>query len=207
MSRFVRGMALTLGVLGALTWVGCAATPVKKSQPPPYRHTPEGTVVWDEEFEFVPPPDQWRLVQIEEGSEEFSFAFLKLDQCGSPCQSTFAYDEDPFGYARDDLMQRQREYFKRFLWASRVKLGEPETRPIEVFGGEGLEAIVEGEDPVKKTKVWAKVVFGRRGERVVSSYMTQWRPEGVPFDFSDVEPFDRFVKSFRFLKESFYQQL
>ncbi len=206
MIRLARGLPASLVVLGALALAGCAMAP-PKTEDLPYRHTPQGTVVWDGEFEFVPPPDAWKLVQIEEGSDEFSFAFLKLDGCGNPCQSTFAFDEDPFGYARDDLMQRQREYFQRFLWASRVKLGKPKTRPIKVFGGDGLEAIVEGSDPVRKNKVWAKVIFGRRGERVVGCYMTQWRPEGQPFDLSDVEPFDRFVESFRFLEESFYQKL
>lgn len=76
-----------------------------------------------------------------------------------------------------------------------------------VLGGEGLEVVVEGKDPVKKEKVRAKVVFGKRGERVVGFYITQWRPMDGSYDLSAFEVFDKFVKSFKFLKKSFYETL
>jgi hypothetical protein len=82
-----------------------------------------------------------------------------------------------------------------------------ERKKISVVGGEGLEVIAEGFDPVKKEKVRSKVVFGKRGERVVSWYLTQWRPLDESFDPSAFEVFDRFVASFKFLKKSFYEML
>ncbi len=193
-------------VLTAALLTGCAVVAGHTQTSLLYRHTPEGTVVWGEEFEFDPPPNDWNLVRVKEGDEEFSFAFLKMEHCPNPCQSTFAYDEEPFGYSRD-LEERQKQFFDRFLWASRVRFGPAETREVQVLGGPGLVATAEAEDPVGNQKVWAKVVFGKRGERVVAFYLTQWRPKNLPFDGSVEQPFDRFVDSFRFLKESFFQKL
>jgi len=51
------------------------------------------------------------------------------------------------------------------------------------------------------------VVFGKRGDRVVSWYLTQWRPIDGAFDPSAFEVFDKFVASFKYLKKSFYETL
>jgi hypothetical protein len=67
--------------------------------------------------------------------------------------------------------------------------------------------VAEGKDPVRKEKVKSKVVFGKRGDRVVAFYLTQWRPMDGAYDPSALEVFDRFWGSFRFLKKSFYQTL
>ncbi len=75
------------------------------------------------------------------------------------------------------------------------------------MGGEGLAVLVEGKDPVKKEKVRAKVVFGKRGDRIVGFYITQWRPMDGSYDLSAFEIFDKFVSSFKFLKKSFYETL
>jgi len=66
---------------------------------------------------------------------------------------------------------------------------------------------VEGKDPIKKEKVKAKVVFGKRGDRVIGFYITQWRPMDGTYDPSAFEVFDKFVASFKFLKKSFYETL
>jgi hypothetical protein len=76
-----------------------------------------------------------------------------------------------------------------------------------VLGGEGLEVVAEGKDLVKGEKVRAKVVFGKRGDRVVGFYITQWRPINGTYELSAFEIFDKFVKSFKFLKKSFYETL
>jgi hypothetical protein len=55
--------------------------------------------------------------------------------------------------------------------------------------------------------VKAKVVFGKRGERIVGFYITQWRPMDGTYDPSAFEVFDKFVASFKFLKKSFYENL
>jgi hypothetical protein len=67
--------------------------------------------------------------------------------------------------------------------------------------------LVEGKDPVKKEKIRAKIIFARRGERVVGFYITQWRPIDGTYDLSAFEVFDQFVSSFKFLKKSFYEEL
>jgi len=78
---------------------------------------------------------------------------------------------------------------------------------VQVVGGEGLAVIAEGQDPVKKEKVKSKVVFGKRGDRVVSWYLTQWRTLDGTYDDSAFEIFDKFWGTFKFLKKSFYETL
>ncbi len=60
---------------------------------------------------------------------------------------------------------------------------------------------------VKGVKLRARVIFGKRGERVVGFYITQWRPIDGTYDMLAFDDFDRFVKSFKFLKKSFYETL
>jgi hypothetical protein len=55
--------------------------------------------------------------------------------------------------------------------------------------------------------VRCKILFFRRGERVVAFYYTQWRPEEKPFDTADEVDFMRFAESFDFLRQSFYERL
>ncbi|GAB4264688.1 MAG: hypothetical protein Kow0092_16550 [Deferrisomatales bacterium] len=199
-------VATVLASILATLLGGCALLrPAAEAPALPYRFTDAGTVVYREEFEFLPPPERWRFVQVEKG-EEFSFAFLALGDCPRPCQSVFAYDEEPFGYSRD-LRERMAEFFRRFLWAARVRFDTPVIRPVRVLGGEGLEAVAVGRDPVKPYKVRAKVVLGRRGERVVAFYLSQWRRADAAFDPEEVADFDRFVQSFRYRRPSFYETL
>jgi hypothetical protein len=166
-----------------------------------------GTLIWEDEFEFMLPPLGWRLVQVESGGE-FGFGFIRSDPGPFPSQSVFVYDEDPFGCSTK-FEEREEEFFKRYLWAATISMDMKvlERKKISVVGGEGLEVIAEGKDPVKKEKVRSKVVFGKRGERVVSWYLTQWRPMDGSFDPSAFEIFDQFVASFKFLKKSFYESL
>jgi len=161
-------------------------------------------VVWQQEYRFTPPPAPWALIDLDE--DDYSVAFMKLCSDGYPCQSTLAYAEEPFGYS-PELRVRQAEFFKRFLWASRVAFEPPRLRETTLFGKPALEATAVGTEPVLRHQVRAKVVFARRSERVVAFYFTQWRPTGGSFDPSDEADFDRFVASFEFLRPSFYERL
>jgi len=96
---------------------------------------------------------------------------------------------------------------KRFLWSANLKFQVLEKKNVTVLGGDGLEMLVEGKDPVKKEKVRSKIIFGKRGNRVVGFYISQWRPEEGTYDLSSFETFDKFWKSFKFLKKSFYENL
>jgi len=196
----------TIWVLLIALTAGCAAVPrAGDQQAPPYRHAPDGSVIWGEEFQFDPPPNEWRLMQVDTG-DEFGFAFLKLCNQSSVCASTFAYDEEPFGDSRD-LAERMKEFYRRFLWASRIRFGEVRTEKSTAVGHEALTAVAEGKDEVKGDKVMTKVVMTHRGERVVAFYLTQWRALDRTYDEQEVKDFDEFVASFRFIRPSFFETL
>lgn len=192
-----------LSLLISLT-AGCATS---GSPPKPYRLSTQGTVIYEEEYEFILPPTGWNLFWPEGEEEgEFAFGFIRKDPGPFPSQSVFAYDEEPFGYSTN-FEERQKEFFKRFLWNANLKFEVLEKRKVTLFGKEGLEVVVEGKDPVRKEKAKAKVVFGKRGERIVAFYLTQWRPWDGAYETSAFEVFDQFIKSFKFLKKSFYETL
>ncbi len=183
---------------------GCATTETKKR---PYRMSQQGTLIWDDEFEFNLPPPGWKIVEVEVGGE-FGFGFLRADSGPFPSQSMFVYDEEPFGCSTK-FENREAEFFKRYLWSSAMSMDMQilEKQKVQVLGGEGLAVVAEGKDPVKKEKVKSKVVFGKRGDRVVAFYLTQWRPIDGTYDPSAFEVFDRFWGSFRYLKKSFYETI
>ncbi len=190
-------------VLG-LCFSGCATTETKKK---PYRMSQEGTLIWDDEFEFNLPPLGWKIIEVEVGGE-FGFGFMKVDSGPYPSQSMFVYDEEPFGCSTK-FENREAEFFKRYLWSSAMSMDMRilEKQKVQLLGGEGLAVVAEGRDPVKKEKVKSKVVFGKRGDRVVAFYLTQWRPIDGTYDPSAFEVFDRFWGSFRYLKKSFYETI
>jgi hypothetical protein len=193
-------------LLPLLFLVGC--TPPAPTDPLAALRSEKGTVVWKGEFEFVPPPAPWRLLTLDE--TDYSVAFFRV--CSDkepglfPCESDFAYVEEPFGYSRD-LEQRQDEFFRRFLWAARVDFEKPRLEKIRLLGSDALQAETVGRERVLKQKVLVRVLFAHRGERVVAFYFTQWRPEDRTFDRRQFEDFQAFVNSFTYLRPSFYQQL
>lgn len=200
-----KGLMILCLMLVAVWLSGCAATePAKKV---PYRLSPQGTVIWEDEFEFRPPPLDWKLLRVEVGENDISFGFTRSDPGGFPSVTAFAYDEDPFGCTAASFEGREREFFKRFLFNAILHFQILERKKVQVVGGEGLAVIVEGKDPVKKEKVRAKVVFGKRGDRIIGFYITQWRPMDGSYDLSAFDVFDKFVASFKFLKKSFYETL
>ena len=183
---------------------GCATTETTKR---PYRMSQQGMLIWNDEFEFKPPSSEWKIIQVEVGGE-FGFGFMRVDRGPFPSQSMFVYDEEPFGCSTQ-FENREEEFFKRYLWSSAMSLDMKilERQKVQLLGGDGQAVVAEGKDPVKKEKVESKVVFGKRGDRVVAFYLTQWRPIDGTYDPSAFEVFDRFWGSFRFLKKSFYETL
>jgi hypothetical protein len=187
-----------------VVWLsGCATT--QQTAQKPYRMSPQGTIIYEEEFEFIPPPPDWKLLRPESGGD-INFGFMRDDPGGFPSTTSFAYDEEPFG-CNTRFEGREREFFRRFLFNAIVKFEVLKREKVQVVGGEGLAVTVEGKDPIKKEKVKAKVVFGKRGDRVIGFYITQWRPMDGTYDPSAFEVFDKFVASFKFLKKSFYETL
>jgi hypothetical protein len=199
-------MLMMLCIMWVGVWLsGCAA--LEPAKPPPYKLSSTGTVIWEDEFEFMPPSPDWKLLRGEEDAvNDINFGFMREDRGGFPSVTVFAYDEDPFGCS-PQFEGREKEFFKRFLFNAILQFQILEKKKIEVVGREGLQVDVEGKDPVKGEKVRARVIFGKRGDRVVGFYITQWRPIDGTYDFSSFEVFDRFVKSFKYLKKSFYETL
>lgn len=185
-------------------WLSGCVTPQTAQKP--YRVSPQGTVIWEDELEFVPPPLDWKLLRVEAGENDINFGFMREDPGGFPSTTTFAYDEEPFGCSTK-FEGREKEFFKRFLSNAIVKFEVLKREKVKVVGGEGLAVTVEGKDPIRNEKVRAKVVFGKRGDRVIGFYITQWRPIDGTYDLSAFEVFDKFVASFKFLKKSFYETL
>ena len=186
-----------------IAWLsGCATTQTTQK---PYRVSPQGTVIWEEELEFAIPPLGWKLLIPEEGGD-INIGFMRMDSGPFPSSTSFAYDEEPFGCSTQ-FEGREKEFFKRFLFNAILQFQILERKNVQVVGGEGLAVTVEGKDPIKKEKVRAKVVFGKRGERIIGFYITQWRPIDGTYDPSAFEVFDKFVASFKFLKKSFYETL
>jgi hypothetical protein len=195
---------LTIGcALLVVAWLsGCATTQTTQK---PYRISPQGTVIWEDEFEFSPPPLGWKLLRPETGGD-INFGFMRDDPGGFPSMTSFAYDEEPFGCSTQ-YEGREREFFKRFLFNAILEFKMLEKKKVQVVGGEGLQVDVEGKDPIKGEKVRARVIFGKRGDRIIGFYITQWRPIDGTYDMSAFDDFDKFVKSFKFLKKSFYETL
>jgi hypothetical protein len=162
-------------------------------------------VIWEDELEFMPPPLGWKLLLPEEGGD-INIGFMRMDPGPFPSSTSFAYDEEPFGCSTQ-FEGREKEFFKRFLFNAILQFQVLERKKVHVVGGEGLAVTVEGKDPVKKEKVRAKVVFAKRGDRVIGFYITQWRPLDGTYDLSAFDVFDKFVASFKFLKKSFYETL
>ena len=200
-----KGFVILCSMLVVAWLSGCAT--METSKKVPYRLSPQGMVIWEDEFEFKPPPPDWKLLRVEAGENDINFGFMRQDPGPFPSLTTFAYDEEPFGCSTTQFERREREFFKRFLFNAIVQFQILERKKVQVVGGEGLAVTVEGKDSVKKEKVRAKVVFAKRGERIVGFYITQWRPMDGSYDLSAFEVFDKFVSSFKFLKKSFYETL
>ncbi len=199
-----KGLIILCSILILAWFSGCAT--MGPSKPVPYKVTPQGTVVWEDEFEFAPPPPLgWKLLRPESGGD-INFGFMRQDGGPFPSMTTFAYDEEPFGCS-PQFEGREREFFKRFLFNAIVQFQMLDKKKVQVVGGEGLQVDVEGKDPIKGEKVRARVIFGKRGDRVIGFYITQWRPINATYDMGAFDIFDKFVKSFKFLKKSFYETL
>ena len=90
---FLFGLAALPGLLG-----GCATLEPKK--PPAMVPTDRGTVVYLEKYEFKRPPEGWALMRNVEGGD-FELGFMRIEKGDFPTQTTFMYDEQPYGSSRD----------------------------------------------------------------------------------------------------------
>jgi len=168
--------------------------------------TQRGTIVFNGEYEFTPPPAPWEMITGTK-TTHYIFAFYRKDQEKGQVASTFfAYDEEPFGFSRN-LEERAQECLKRYFSSSMLQVTILDQKKVHILGGDGLAVTFEGKDKIKKVKVKSKLLFGHRGERVVAFYINQWRSFDGSYDSNAFETFDAFASNFVYLKKSFYETL
>ena len=169
---------------------------------------PDGSVLWLDEYRFVPPPKPWRFLALDD--RDYSLALYKACDARKmedvSCGAMIAYAEEPFGFSRE-LEPRAHEFLKRYLWAAQVVFSTPRITATEIGNHPALVVEISGQEPVKNIRVQAKIVFMHRGERVVAFWVNQWRGKSVPFSPDDFSAFDQFLESFQFARPSFYEIL
>ena len=196
----------TLGTLVAFIvavglLAGCATTKPKKT--PPMVPTDQGTVIFLEKYEFKPPPSGWALMQNVEGGD-FELGFLRFEKGEFPSQTTFMYDDLPYGYSQD-LEKRADYYCTKFLFNSGIDLEVKKRQRLTISGREALAIDMEGQNHVTKEKAKSKVYMVKKGNRIISFVCTQWRPLSASFGQEPFDHFDAFVKSFKFVRKDFYE--
>ena len=192
----------SLFALMALLSGGCATMAPEK--PKAMIPTDRGTVLYLEKYEFKAPVG-WSLMRNLEGGD-FELGFMKIEPGAFPSQTTFMYDEEPYGSSKD-LEGRSDQYCTRFLFNSGMIPEVTKREKTQVMGLDALALYFEGENPVQKEKAKSKLYLVKKGNRIISFVCTQWRPLDGRFDMQSFEIFDNFVQSFKFLKKTFYESL
>ncbi len=192
---------LLLAIAGTLSG-GCATA----QKPKPFLvPTDRGTALYEDKYEFQPPSPGWSLMRNLVGGD-FEFGFLKIENGDFPSQTTMFYDEEPFGNSQD-LEMRAKQYSTYFLSGRGIHMEIKKKENGEVAGRPALIVQMEGENPYRNEKAKSAVYFLKTGKYVVSLACTQWRPMKGMFDTEPFREFEIFVKSFRYLKKPFYEEI
>ncbi len=200
MSRWVIGI-FVLAVAG-LSLGGCATMGEKPK--PALVVTDKGTAVYEDKYEFKAPMG-WKLLREVSGGD-FEFGFLKFEKGDFPSQTTFIYDPEPFGSSQD-LDTRAKQYCTRFLWNSGILAEVKKQDPVQLWGHAAIVMQLEGENPNRSEKSKSLVYLVKKGSRIISFTITQWRPMNGIFDPEPFEQFETFVQSFKFLRKTFHEGL
>ena len=197
--RIIGTLAAIAAVIGLLG--GCATTKPKKA--PALVHTNEGTVVFLEKYEFKFPPKGWIMMKNVEGGD-FELGFMRFEKGDFPSQTTFMYDDLPYGSSQD-LEKRADYYCTKFLFNSGIDLEVKKRERLTINGREVLVIHMEGQNHVTKEKARSKVYLVKKGNRIVSFVCTQWRPLKASYSQDPFDHFEAFVQSFKFVKKDFYE--
>ncbi len=166
--------------------------------------TERGTVVFQDKYEFKRPPQGWSLIKSEEGGD-FEMGFLTFEKGDFPSQTSFIYDDQPFG-AHQDLEKRAKYYCTKFLFNSGIELKVTKQERVKIDGRDGIAIYMEGENPNRNEKTKSKIYLIKKGNRIISFVCTQWRPLSGTFSQEPFDHFEAFVHSFKFLKKDFYEK-
>ena len=195
------GFVVALWLVAGLIVGGCATRGPDK--PKDVVPTDRGTVIFLEKYEFKRPPAGWAMLKNLEGGD-FEMGFLKMEKGDFPSQTTFIFDDQPFGSSRD-LDTRAKQYCTRFLFNTGMYPEIRKQEKAEVMGLPAIALYVEGENPNRAEKAKSKIYLIQKGNRVISFVCTQWRPLKGTYDQASFEPFEEFVKSFKYLEKTFYE--
>lgn len=188
----------------ALLLGGCATLGIGEQQKPKdVVPTDRGTVIYLQKYEFKRPPAGWAMMKNLEGGD-FELGFLKIERGDFPSQTTFIYDDQPFGSSRN-LEERAKQYCTRFLFNSGMLPDVKKQEKARVMGLPVEAIYMEGENPNRGEKAKSKIYLVQKGDRIISFVCTQWRPMKGTFDQSPFDQFEEFVQSFKILKPSFYE--
>jgi len=197
----ILGTTVALAAMIAL-FAGCAALqPAEK--PKALTPTDRGTVLFLDKYEFKRPPQNWALMKNLEGGD-FELGFLVIEKGSFPSQTTFMFDEEPYGGSRD-LENRAKYYCTRFLFNSGIDLRVTQTEKTQINGLDSVAISMEGENPSRDEKAKSKVYLVKKGNRIVSFVCTMWRPMNGTYAQEPFDYFETFVQSFKFLKKDFYE--
>jgi hypothetical protein len=200
MSGWVAGILLLAGA--GLFQGGCATMGEKPK--PALVATEKGTAVYEDKYEFKAPMG-WKLLRGISGGD-FEFGFLKFEKGNFPSQTTLVFDPEPFGSSQD-LDTRAKQYCTRFLWNSGILAEVKKQEAVQLWGHKAILMQLEGENPNRNEKSKSLVYLVKKGDRVISFVITQWRPMNGTFDPEPFEKFEAFVQSFKFLKKTFYEEM
>ena len=188
-------------VMIAVFGFGCAA--MQPEKPKTLTLTDRGTVLFLDKYEFKRPPQNWFLMKNLEGGD-FELGFLLLEKGEFPTQTTFMYDEEPYGGSQD-LETRAKYYCTRFLFNSGIDLRVTKQEKATIGGKDAIALTMEGENPNRSEKAKSKVYLVKRGNRIISFVCTMWRPMNGTYAQEPFDYFETFVHSFKFLKKDFYE--
>jgi len=181
--------------------LGCAA--MQTGKPKTLTMTDRGTVLFLDKYEFKRPPQNWALLKNLEGGD-FELGFLLMEKGEFPSQTTFMYDEEPYGSSQN-LEDRAKFYCTRFLFNSGVEVRVTKQEKATVGGREAIALYLDGENPNRNEKAKSKVYLVKKGKRIISFVCTMWRPMNGTYAQEPFDYFETFAQSFTFLKKDFYE--
>jgi hypothetical protein len=191
--------AAVVAMIGILA--GCATMGEKPK--PTMVPTERGTVLFLDKYEFKSPPQNWALMKNLEGGD-FELGFMLIEPGAFPTQTTFMYDDQPYGGSQD-LETRAKYYCTRFLFNSGIDLRVTKQEKVTLGGKDAIALSLEGENPNRDEKAKSKVYLVKKGNRIISFVCTQWRPLNGTYSQEPFDYYEAFVQSFKFLKKDFYE--
>ena len=197
------GIWVFVAAMIAVSGFGCAG--MQSAKPKVLTPTDRGTVFFLDRYEFKRPPANWALMKNLEGGD-FELGFLLIEKGEFPSQTTFMYDEEPYGGIQD-LEKRAKYYCTRFLFNSGIDVRVTNQEKVTLGGREAIALSMEGENPNRNEKARSKIYLVKKGNRIVSFVCTMWRPLNGTYSQEPFDYFETYAQSFKFLKKDFYENL